>query len=558
MEGLLASLRFARREPSLSSDRYEWIEQPRFFLRCHSQGSVHPLKRISLVLLLFALSSVARADCTGSSPNWTTTIDQTSVQKCINGASDGDTITVSAGTATWSGVSLPNSYGVTLICATGLTCTVNTSGTAIGMQGTISETNTHFYRISGFTFNESSANLMMWFYGAGTLSQIRIDHNTMGGPSGSQLVFFGEERTLGHYYGVLDHNTINCSNSCNFIEIVGATDNSPPTDFLGTGNAMFLENNTMTVTTMDNAGSGCTDAWGGDAALVVRYNTFTNCLVTVHGETHNGGPTIVEVYHNNLIQNSGSQVQNCYRCFHHQGSALFLAWSNRFTGVSGQGHSGAALDMAEYRAYANGPSSDGNMWPCDGTQTEDGNRSPAGSNYGYPCWRQPGRDAFGNYKPMYTWDNAWTDDGSQVPFNFDDFGGVAANGSFPPSNCTYYNGSNGSTANCDYFTFHMQLNREGYDAVSASAQTSSSSPFNGATGMGFGALANRPTTCTNNSQGGAGVGYFATDVGSQGTLYTCSARNTWTAYYTPYTYPHPLQVNGGEPLPPQGLQAVVD
>jgi len=25
-----------------------------------------------------------------------------------------------------------------------------------------------------------------------------------------------------------------------------------------------------------------------------------------------------------------------------------------------------------------------------------------------------------------------------------------------------------------------------------------------------------------------------------GTLYKCTATNTWTAYYTPYAYPHPL------------------
>ena len=59
--------------------------------------------------------------------------------------------------------------------------------------------------------------------------------------------------------------------------------------------------------------------------------------------------------------------------------------------------------------------------------------------------------------------------------------------------------------------------------------------------MGFGTLANRPTTCTTNSlEPGGGVGYFATDQGASGTLYRCSATNTWTVHYTPYAYPHPL------------------
>ena len=88
-------------------------------------------------------------------------------------------------------------------------------------------------------------------------------------------------------------------------------------------------------------------------------------------------------------------------------------------------------------------------------------------------------------------------------------------------------------------------------------QTSPTSPFNGAAtpnttnaGVGWGTLANRPTTCTANPVSGTpGVGYFATDQGGwnisgngfgQGELFKCTSTNTWTLGYTPYTYPHPL------------------
>jgi glucuronoarabinoxylan endo-1,4-beta-xylanase len=86
------------------------------------------------------------------------------------------------------------------------------------------------------------------------------------------------------------------------------------------------------------------------------------------------------------------------------------------------------------------------------------------------------------------------------------------------------------------------------------AQTSTTVPFNGSTtcnagsgnytcGVGFGALANRPSSCT------TGVGYWATDQGNwnssgngfgQGELFKCTSTNTWTIAYIPAQYPHPL------------------
>jgi len=111
-------------------------------------------------------------------------------------------------------------------------------------------------------------------------------------------------------------------------------------------------------------------------------------------------------------------------------------------------------------------------------------------------------------------------------------------------------------------------NRDFYaENLNQGAQSNNMTPFNGSTtiGVGHGTLANRPSTCT------AGVGYWATDQGSwnqsggaeQGEFYVCTAANTWTLSYTPYTYPHPL-VSGGSssaganpPNPPTNLAATV-
>jgi hypothetical protein len=78
--------------------------------------------------------------------------------------------------------------------------------------------------------------------------------------------------------------------------------------------------------------------------------------------------------------------------------------------------------------------------------------------------------------------------------------------------------------------------------------------FDGSSGVSCGTLANIPATCT------IGTGYWATNqsctdistiVGDlsqypsrstiSGTLYKCTAANTWTSYYTPYYYPHPMR-----------------
>ena len=57
--------------------------------------------------------------------------------------------------------------------------------------------------------------------------------------------------------------------------------------------------------------------------------------------------------------------------------------------------------------------------------------------------------------------------------------------------------------------------------------------FNGSVGIGVGLLANRPASGLT-----VGVAYWATDTK---TLYRATGANTWTAYYTPYAYPHPLR-----------------
>ena len=112
----------------------------------------------------------------------------------------------------------------------------------------------------------------------------------------------------------------------------------------------------------------------------------------------------------------------------------------------------------------------------------------------------------------------------------------------------YTNQNPGALSGVTSDTLRIVANRDFYaENTNQAAQTSTSAPFNGASGFGHGTKANRPSTCT------AGVGYWATDEGNwnqsgngfgQGDLYICTATNTWTLSYTPECFPHPLTTGG--------------
>jgi hypothetical protein len=483
--------------------------------------------KIALVCLasgVFGAAHVKAATVNASS------CSASAVQSAINSASNGDTVSVPAGNCTWSSqINLLNAKGVSLIGAgAGKTViTVGTTGPVLGMD-TITGTNNNFYRISGFTFTTTVKGAQpIWFYGynqTATLANFRIDHNTFNNFVDGIGILLGETSSRNNFYGLIDHN--NFTGSVNFLglKLLGPGEGSPwRASPKGTAENLFIEDNVwdFDTATSSTLGSGCIDAWMS-GSLVFRHNTTKNCLVTSHGVIHGGGTISLEAY-DNLLQRtagSGGMWEDGTRLFHHQGSGETIFFNNQFKAASGK--SGGAIGMTHYRSAD--PSAAGYSGPrCDGTASIDGNMSPQSTYYGYPCNKQPGRMAGNKLSPMYFWNNRWSDTGAKIDVNIED----------PWSS--------------GRVKVHLVNNRDYYNAVSASAQTSSSSPFNGTAGMGFGTLANRPTTCTTNSlESGGGVGYWATDTN---TLYRCSATNTWTVHYKPYTYPHPLAQSGGATTP---------
>lgn len=511
-----------------------------------------PILFIFAALVLF-LSSNARADCTGSGAAWSCASGSTSnqIQNAINSASDQAVITLANGTYNIAGVSLDGKNGITIICATVGGCTIPASGDKFTIDSCAGNIN-NLVRISGFTFTGDPGTALIWFFCNSDMTQVRIDHNTFKISGSNIAILFGEITHTGQMFGVVDHNTASGTN--NFMlskNISGGTNWAGKTGRRGTSNNMFYEDNTCNFTAMPDNGTGCFDSWYAQGS-VYRFNTMTNGRLVNHSYCHEG-PLNSEVY-GNTINTPADPGAPQYRNIHFQGSGEEIAFGNKL-----EDDGATSITVQHFRGDASTADSEGDCNTfSDGTVTgtgldaahaNDGNRSPTGTNGGYPAWHQPGRDAAATLSPVYIFMNHTTA-GAKVDMHI--------------GSCT---GGSGCTVQMEFVN-----DRDYFNAVSANAQSSSSSPFNGTTGVGFGTLANRPTTCTNKSQaadaGHGGVGYWATDQGSwntsgngfgNGVLYACTASNTWTQVYTPYTYPHPLVSGGavGGPFPPTGLQASV-
>lgn len=142
-------------------------------------------------------------------------------------------------------------------------------------------------------------------------------------------------------------------------------------------------------------------------------------------------------------------------------------------------------------------------------------------------------------------------------------GGMLRSGNLPaPAATTETNDPSYEFDNHGYKPAHGNVNSDSLDVVANRNYYAASPDFDGSSGTGYGTLANRPASCTPR------VGYWATDQGSwnqsgngfgQGELYVCTAPNTWTLYYTPFVYPHPLDASkaNSAPDPPTHLSATV-
>ena len=515
----------------------------------------HQLVAIGILLALFWASD-ASAACSGSGLTWSCTAGSTASQinTAISSASDGATVTLAAGSYSAVRIDLSPRNGVTVICASVGGCNMTGTSDPVFVIETCTAHKTNLMRVSGFKF-VGTRTFAIWMYCANSsfnITKLRLDHlecDNIG--LANFCIHLGEgsyvPADVGEIWGVADHLNCHSSNANNFVCLKNTSGGTAwTTGTQGSASSFFIEDSVCSFAGRSDFGTGCFDNWHANST-VIRFNTVVGSVIRDHSYCHYG-PQNFEVY-GNTIDTSGVSSPGFWD-IHLQGAGEIAIWGNKVTSGS------TPIAVQHYRADSTqldqGACAVAQL--CDGDQAgvgspqdpKDGNRAPLATYRGYPCWHQAGRDGAGTLKPMYAWLNTYTVGGANAPIAIES---------------GTWTGSAAQCANTDAgrINCHIQLNRDIYQYTAS---------FNGTAGTGSGTLAARPATCTPTTEsadaGHGGVGYWATDVGAwnrdtpgpDGALYRCSATNTWTLHYTPYTYPHPLQDGDETPDPPKNLRVL--
>jgi hypothetical protein len=437
-------------------------------------------------------------------------------------------------------------------------------------------------------------------------TSMRIDHCHFDGLNQMGL------RITGWFYGVIDHCQWDTATSGNIFsmtisaptwgggtQVLGNRSWADPS-YWGSEKFVFVEdctfNNNATAVT-----SGCWDADNG-GRYVCRYNTFKNTWPGQHG-TESGayrGGRAFEIYNNTMDYPSVILSGNLRR------SGTDLVYNNTITGLTNP----HIMNLTAYRedgsSWLVGGASGTNSWDVNDTTDHTGNGFGGGPSglyasgtassgtdstaltvsgtpwtanqwVGYMVTNLNQLDSRGFKVCSFVTSNtsntmsfSFNGTGTQLKFKAGDAwqlrrvtvaldqpgrgqGDLCAFN----SNGQFYNTTTGgATSPHELLEPVYCWNNKVNGTMNAAAATVNSTvptvkenrefynyaaPVGGAqtVGVGSGTLANRPTTCT------PGVAYWATD---QNTLYIATATNTWSVYYKPYVYPHPLV--SGAPVPP--------
>ena len=437
----------------------------------------------------------AYAACTGSTPTWTCTADSTSaqIQTCINSATAGDTINVGAGSGSWS-TQIAITKSIYLIGA-GIGSTIISTGANNQIYINLTPTNASDnipIRVSGFTFNVGAS--VLFLYRNNSLiydsTKVRLDHLRFVQSSGYTVYLSG----LAH--GLMD----NCQSSgAVFFGLLGGFN-------LWNGNsaaAAYYFGTTSTFWFEDNVWNGYAMFDGNGAGRYsTRYNTHNPTVYQGYYDQHgdHGGAQSgmgAEIYGNQVNANPGGSNQYI--------DARGGKWLYFYNNLTNAGAENWPLLVREEQQ-------DSTIPPA--VHVYSGQTHHINNTYAWGNWRNGVAYNVGSLLEHLTCDTC----GEYVPtegIHYFKYPTGVGCGTSLPATCTPV--TSGSYGGKESATGEMR--GPGYWLVSAGDAGS----------------------CTNLTGYVGDINTYPTRKTISGTLYKCTATNTWTSYYTPLTYPHPLR-----------------
>lgn len=290
------------------------------------------------LLIAFLLCASAFAACSGSSPNLTAaSVSLTDVSACNTLAISGDTITIPAGSSTWSG-DLTITKAIRLHGSGSGGTTIVTSGGVIFSPSAGEETKT--FEMDGIDFegNRTHFNETGWGHSP-SITGLKIHDNAFNGVSGGRAIWLA-----GREFGVFYLNTF----SGNFIDVsvigAGVSNGNFFACTPGSANYPYFEDNTIG----NGVGGEFVSETGQGGRMVWRHNTVNGYnsgagseFHDIHGEQGSGGWTACSEYYHNLTINTGSTP---FRWMNNRGGTMYAMNNTTDKGS-------LAFEMTEYQSW---------------------------------------------------------------------------------------------------------------------------------------------------------------------------------------------------------------